>query len=282
MPASYAHPEVLVDTAWLNDHLRDGTVRIVEVSEDTSLYGQGHIPGAVHFDWKAQLQDTVTRDWINKEQLEALLGAHGIGNDTTIILYGDKNNWFATYTYWLLSLYGVDRARILNGGRAKWIAEGRTMTAEVPSHPHATFRAKNPDASIRALRDHVMARVRNAATAFVDVRSPQEFTGELIAMPAYPQEGAQRGGHIPGAQNIPWGLNVRDDGTFKSPEELRQLYEARGVTPNKEVIAYCRIGERSSLTWFTLTKLLGYPTVRNYDGSWTEWGSLVGAPIERP
>jgi thiosulfate/3-mercaptopyruvate sulfurtransferase len=282
MPASYAHPEVLVETAWLNDHLRDGKVRIVEVSEDTSLYGQGHIPGAVHFDWKTQLQDTVTRDWITKEQLEALLGAHGIGNDSTIILYGDKNNWFATYTYWLLSLYGVDHARILNGGRAKWIAEGRPMTAEVPPPQRAAFRAKNPDAGIRALRDHVMARVRNAATVLVDVRSPQEFTGELIAMPAYPQEGAQRGGHIPGAQNIPWGLNVREDGTFKSPEELRQLYESRGITPDKEVIAYCRIGERSSLTWFTLAKLLGYPTVRNYDGSWTEWGSLVGAPIERP
>ncbi len=282
MHASYAHPEVLVETAWLNDHLRDAQIRIVEVSEDTSLYGQGHIPGAVHFDWKTQLQDTVTRDWITKEQLEALLGAHGIGNESTIILYGDKNNWFATYTYWLLSLYGVDHARILNGGRAKWIAEGRPMTAEVPSHPRATFRAKNPDAGIRALRDHVMARVRNAATVLVDVRSPQEFTGELIAMPAYPQEGAQRGGHIPGARNIPWGLNVREDGTFKSPEELRQLYESRGITPDKEVIAYCRIGERSSLTWFTLAKLLGYPTVRNYDGSWTEWGSLVGAPIERP
>ncbi|HLJ60880.1 MAG TPA: sulfurtransferase [bacterium] len=281
MPASYAHPEVLVETPWLSEHLKDPKVRVVEVSEDLTLYDQGHIPGAVHFNWKSQLQDGIRRDWIDKAQVEALLGAHGIGNDTTVVLYGDKNNWFATYTFWLLSIYGVERARILNGGRAKWIAEGRPIVTDVPAHPRATFRAKDADVSIRAFRDQVLSKL-GKGVALVDVRSPQEYSGELIAMPAYPQEGAQRGGHIPGAQHIPWGQNVREDGTFKSPEELRALYEAKGITPDKEVIAYCRIGERSSLTWFTLAKLLGYPNVRNYDGSWTEWGSLVGAPIEKP
>jgi thiosulfate/3-mercaptopyruvate sulfurtransferase len=282
MPAAYAHPEVLVETPWLADHLKDAKVRVVEVSEDLTLYDQGHIPGAVHFNWKTQLQDPLRRDWIDKAQVESLLGGHGIGNDTTIVLYGDKNNWFATYTFWLLSIYGVDRARILNGGRAKWIAEGRPIVTDVPAYPRATYRAKDADPSIRAFRDQVLATLGKAGTALVDVRSPQEYSGELIAMPAYPQEGAQRGGHIPGAQHIPWGLNVREDGTFKTPEELRALYEAKGVTSDKEVIAYCRIGERSSLTWFTLAKLLGYSKVRNYDGSWTEWGSLVGAPIEKP
>ncbi|HXX38912.1 MAG TPA: sulfurtransferase [bacterium] len=282
MPASYAHPEVLVETEWLGDHLKDPKVRVVEVSEDLTLYDQGHIPGAVHVDWKTQLQDTVTRDWIGKAQLESLLGSHGIDNETTTVLYGDKNNWFATYTFWLFSIYGVRGMRILNGGRMKWIAEGRPIVKDVPTYPAVTFRASAPDFSIRALRDQVLEKVRKSAAALVDVRSPQEFTGELIAMPAYPQEGAQRGGHIPGAQNIPWGQNVREDGTFKSPEELHALYEAKGITPDREVVAYCRIGERSSLTWFTLKLLLGYPNVRNYDGSWTEWGSLVGAPIEKP
>lgn len=282
MPESYAHPEVLVDTVWLNDHLKDPAVRIAEVSEDVTLYDQGHIPGAVHFNWQTQLQDTVRRDWVNKEQFERLLGGHGIGNDTTVVLYGDKNNWFATYTFWLFKMYGAERARILNGGRAKWIAEGRPLTTEVPSYPRATFRAADLDLSIRAFRDQVRERLGKAGVALVDVRSPQEYSGELIAMPAYPQEGAQRGGHIPGAQSIPWGQNVREDGTFKSPEDLKALYQSKGVTPEKEVIAYCRIGERSSLTWFTLKYLLGYPNVRNYDGSWTEWGSLVGVPIEKP
>lgn len=282
MPESYAHPEVLVDTVWLNDHLKDPAVRIAEVSEDVTLYDQGHIPGAVHFNWQTQLQDTVRRDWVNKEQFERLLGGDGIGNDTTVVLYGDKNNWFATYTFWLFKMYGAERARILNGGRAKWIAEGRPLATEVPSYPRATFRAADLDLSIRAFRDQVRERLGKAGVALVDVRSPQEYSGELIAMPAYPQEGAQRGGHIPGAQSIPWGQNVREDGTFKSPEDLKALYQSKGVTPEKEVIAYCRIGERSSLTWFTLKYLLGYPNVRNYDGSWTEWGSLVGVPIEKP
>jgi thiosulfate/3-mercaptopyruvate sulfurtransferase len=282
MAEKYAHPEVLVDTVWLNDHLRDPGVRVVEVSEDVTLYDKGHIPGAVHFNWQTQLQDSVRRDWITTEQLERLLGDSGIGNDTTVVLYGDKNNWFATYTFWLFAIHGVERARVLNGGRAKWIAEGRPLATEVPSYPRAAFRAKAPDLSIRAFRDQVRERLGRAGVALVDVRSPQEFSGELIAMPAYPQEGAQRGGHIPGAQSIPWGQNVREDGTFKAPEDLRALYQGKGVTPDKEVIAYCRIGERSSLTWFTLKYLLGYPTVRNYDGSWTEWGSLVGVPIEKP
>jgi len=279
MPQGYAH-DVLVETGWLAEHLKDPDVRVAEISEDTTLYGQGHIPGAVHFNWQTQLQDTVRRDWIDQEQVENLLGAHGVGNDTTVVLYGDKNNWFATYTFWLLKLYGADRLRILNGGRAKWIAEGRPVTTDVPSYPKARYSAKPADKSIRAFRDQVLAAVGKAA--LVDVRSPQEYSGELIAMPAYPQEGAQRGGHIPTAQSIPWAQNVREDGTFKSPENLRKLYDAKGITPDKEVIAYCRIGERSSLTWFTLKYLLGYPNVKNYDGSWTEWGSLVGVPIEKP
>ena len=281
MPRGYAQPEVLVEASWLGDHLRDPAVRVVEISEDVTLYDQGHIPGAVHFNWQTQLQDRVRRDWISKEQFEQLLGTFGIDNNSTLVLYGDKNNWFAAYTFWLCKMFGVDRVRILNGGRAKWIAEGRPLSTDVPSYPGATFRAKNPDLSIRAFRDQVQARIGADGVALVDVRSPQEFSGELIAMPAYPQEGAQRGGHIPGARNIPWGQNIREDGTFKEAEDLRRLYESRGVHPDNEIIAYCRIGERSSLTWFTLTYLLGYPRVRNYDGSWTEWGSLVGAPVER-
>ena len=281
MPESYAHPEVLVDTVWLGDHVNDPGVRVAEVSEDVTLYDQGHIPGAVHFNWQTQLQDRVRRDWISKEQFESLLGAFGIGNDTTVVLYGDKNNWFATYTFWLCKMYGVERVRVLNGGRGKWIAEGRPLVKDTPSYPRAAFRAKNPDLSIRAFRDQVFERIGNPGVALVDVRSPQEYSGELIAMPAYPQEGAQRGGHIPSAQNIPWGQNAREDGTFKAPDDLRKLYESKGIHPDKEIIAYCRIGERSSLTWFTLKYLLGYPRVRNYDGSWTEWGSLVGVPIEK-
>jgi len=238
---SYARADVLVETGWLQEHLGDPNLRIVESNEDPELYAQGHIPGAIHLRWKTDLQDPVRRDWVSRAQLEQLLGFRGIGNEHTIVLYGDKNNWFATYTFWLLSYYGVENLKILNGGRQKWVAEGRPLTTEVP----------------------------------------QYHSGELLAPPAYPQEGAQRAGHIPGARNIPWTLNVREDGTFKPAEELRQLYESQGVTPDKDVIAYCRIGERSSLTWFTLKYLLGYPKVKNYDGSWTEWGSLVGVPIER-
>ncbi|HYM92101.1 MAG TPA: sulfurtransferase [bacterium] len=282
MAEKYAHPEVLVETGWLSEHLKDPAIRVVEVSEDVTLYGQGHIPGAVHFNWKSHLQDPVRRDWISLQEFETLLGGHGVGPGTTLVLYGDKNNWFATYTFWLSKLYGVERVTILNGGRGKWIAEGRPMTTEVPAYPKVTFRARAADPNIRAFRDQVLERLGKPQVALVDVRSPQEYSGELIAMPAYPQEGAQRGGHIPTAQSIPWVQNVREDGTFKAPEELRALYQGKGITPDKEVIAYCRIGERSSHTWFTLKYLLGYPTVRNYDGSWTEWGSLVGVPIENP
>jgi thiosulfate/3-mercaptopyruvate sulfurtransferase len=281
MSQTYAHPEVLVDTAWLAQHLADPNVRVVEVSEDTTLYDQGHVPGAVQFNWKTQLQDPVRRDWINREQLERLLGEHGIDNTTVIVLYGDKNNWFATYSFWLLKLYGVEHAKILNGGRAKWIAEGRPLSTERASHPRKTFRAKEPDLSIRAFRDQILERLGKPGLGLVDVRSPQEYSGELLAPPNLPQEGSQRGGHIPGAQNIPWGQNVREDGTFKAPEELRKLYEDHGISPDKEVVAYCRIGERSSIAWFALKYLLGYPKVRNYDGSWTEWGSLVGVPIDK-
>lgn len=277
----YARAEVLVETDWLAQHLEDPGLRIVESNEDPDLYAQGHIPGAVHIRWKTDLQDPVRRDWISREQLEQLLGSRGIGNEHTVVLYGDKNNWFATYTFWLLSYYGVENLKILNGGRQKWVAEGRPLTAEVPSHPPATFRARDPDPALRAFRDEILQRLGDPKLSLVDVRSPQEYSGELLAPPAYPQEGAQRPGHIPGARNITWTLNVREDGTFKPMEELRRLYEAEGVTPDKEVIAYCRIGERSSLTWFTLKYLLGYPKVKNYDGSWTEWGSLVGVPVER-
>ncbi|MDR5708832.1 MAG: sulfurtransferase [Armatimonadota bacterium] len=279
--ARYAHPEVLVETEWLHERLGDPALRIVESNEDPDLYAQGHIPGAIHLRWKTDLQDPVRRDWVSREQLEELLGERGIGNEHTIVLYGDRNNWFATYTFWLLRYYGVENVKILNGGRQKWIAEGRPLTTEVPQYPPTPFRAKDPDPALRAFRDEILQRLQDPALALVDVRSPQEYHGELIAPPGYPQEGAQRPGHIPRAVNIPWTHNVREDGTFKSAEELRATYEPLGIAPNKEVIAYCRIGERSSLTWFVLKYLLGYPKVKNYDGSWTEWGSLVGVPIER-
>lgn len=279
--ASYARPDVLVETEWLAQHLTDPSLRLVESNEDPELYAQGHIPGAIHIRWKTDLQDPVRRDWVSREELEGLLGSRGIGNEHTIILYGDRNNWFATYTFWLLQYYGVENLKILNGGRQKWVAEGRPLTTEVPQCPPTTFRAKDPDPALRAFRDEILRRLEDPALALVDVRSPQEYHGELVAPPGYPQEGAQRAGHIPGAVNIPWTQNVREDGTFKSVEELRALYGSVGITPDKEVVAYCRIGERSSLTWFTLSVLLGYPKVKNYDGSWTEWGSLVGVPVER-
>jgi thiosulfate/3-mercaptopyruvate sulfurtransferase len=279
--AQYAYPDVLVETEWLAQHLGDPGLRIVESNEDPELYAQGHIPGAIHIHWKTDLQDPVRRDWISREQLERLLGERGIGNEHTIILYGDRNNWFATYTFWLLKYYGVEKVKILNGSRQKWIDEGRPLTTEVPQYPPTTFRAKDPDPELRAFRDEILQRLGDPHLGLVDVRSPQEYTGELIAPPGYPQEGAQRPGHIPGAANVPWTQNVREDGTFKPAEELRALYEPKGITPDKEIVAYCRIGERSSLTWFVLKYLLGYPKVKNYDGSWTEWGSLVGVPIER-
>lgn len=279
--ASYARPDLLVETDWLAQHLTDPSLRLVESNEDPELYAQGHIPGAIPIRWKTDLQDPVRRDWVSREELEGLLGSRGIGNEHTIILYGDRNNWFATYTFWLLQYYGVEKLKILNGGRQKWVAEGRPLTTEVPQYPPTTFRAKDPDPALRAFRDEILQRLEDPALALVDVRSPQEYHGELVAPPGYPQEGAQRPGHIPRAVNIPWTQNVREDGTFKSAEELRALYGSVGITQDKEVVAYCRIGERSSLTWFTLSVLLGYPKVKNYDGSWTEWGSLVGVPVER-
>ena len=279
--ADYAHPESLVSTEWVADHGGDANVRLVEVDVDTSAYDQGHIAGAVGWNWQSQLQQPVRRDLVSKEEIEKLLGSSGIGNDTTVILYGDNNNWFAAWAFWQLKYYGHSDVRIMNGGRTKWESEGRPLTAQVPSHPAATYTASASDENIRAYRDQVLAKVNEGSVALVDVRSPAEFGGELLAPANLPQEGSQRGGHIPGAANIPWGQAVAEDGTFKSADELSELYGGKGIDGSRETVAYCRIGERSSHTWFVLTQLLGMENVRNYDGSWTEWGSIVGAPIER-
>ncbi|HEU5097416.1 MAG TPA: sulfurtransferase [Roseiflexaceae bacterium] len=281
--SAYAHPEVLVTTDWVAEHLNDPKVHLVESNEDLLLYEQGHIPGAVKLDWVGDLNDPIRRDYLNRERFEQLLSAKGIGNDTTVLFYGDKNNWWATYAFWVFKLFGHKDARMLNGGRAKWIVEGRELTKAVPSYPPASYHAAHRDDSgIRAFRDAVLDHIHEPGTALVDVRSPQEYSGERTHAPDYPQEGALRAGHIPTAVNIPWAQAVAQDGTFKSRDELDALYQSKGVTPDKDVIAYCRIGERSSHTWFVLTYLLGYPEVRNYDGSWTEWGNLVGAPIDKP
>ena len=279
--AEYAHPESLVSTEWVAEHGGDANVRLIEVDVDTSAYEQGHIAGAVGWNWQSQLQQPVRRDLASKEEIEHLLGSSGVGNDTTVILYGDNNNWFAAWAFWQLKYYGHADVKLMNGGRAKWEAEGRPLTTDVPSHPASSYSAGEGDQSIRAYRDQVLAMVNAGNIALVDVRSPAEFSGELLAPPAAPQEGSQRGGHIPGASNIPWGQAVDEDGTFKSADALRELYGAQGVDGARETIAYCRIGERSSHTWFALTQLLGFENVRNYDGSWTEWGSIVGAPIEK-
>ncbi len=277
----YAHPEVLVSTQWAADHLNDPKIRFVEVDVDTSAYDQGHLPGAVGWNWQTQLQDGIRRDLVDKSTLEALLGRSGIGNDTTIIVYGDNNNWFAAYAFWQLKYYGHSEVRILNGGRKKWLEEKRPATTEMPHHAPTKYRAQNPDESVRARKEHVSAVVeRRSTNQLVDVRSPDEFTGKIIAPPGM-TETAQRAGHIPGAANIPWSQAANEDGTFKSADALRQLYQGKGITGTDEVIAYCRIGERSSHTWFVLKYLLGYEKVRNYDGSWTEWGNLVGVPIEK-
>ncbi|MGB9739760.1 sulfurtransferase [Chloroflexus sp.] len=280
--SGYAHPEALVETQWVADHLNDPKVRIVESDEDLLLYDTGHIPGAVKIDWVQDLNDPVIRDYLDSERFAALMRAKGISNDTTVVLYGDKHNWWATYAFWVFKLFGHRDVRIMNGGRAKWIAEGRPLTREVPLYPPGSYVAPpRDDSTIRAFRDQVLEFVRQRKGVLVDVRSPQEYTGERTHMPDYPQEGTLRGGHIPTAVNIPWAKAVNEDSTFKSVEELQELYATHGVTPDKEVIAYCRIGERSSHTWFVLTYLLGYPHVRNYDGSWTEWGNSVGLPIEK-
>lgn len=273
--------DVLVTTDWLAEHLGDAGLVVAEVDEYPDLYEQGHIRGAVKLHWQDDLQDTVIRDVVTKERFEQLLGARGIGDDTTVVLYGDKSNWFAAYGYWYLKIYGHADVRLLDGGRQKWIDERRELTTDVPSPTPGSYTANDRDETIRVFRDEVRAKLHSGAVALVDVRSPQEYAGELIAPPGYEQEGASRAGHIPGAQSIPWAMAVNDDGTFKSADDLAETYGGKGVTPNKEVIVYCRIGERSAHTWFVLHELLGYANVTNYDGSWTEWGNLVDVPIEK-
>ena len=279
--SSYATPEVLVSTDWVAAHGADAGVRIVEVDVDTSSYQQGHVAGAAGWNWQTELQDSVQRDLIFRDAFATLMSRTGIANLTTVILYGDNNNWFACWAFWLLKYYGHGDVRLMNGGRKKWIEEKRPFVTEAPAHPPAAYTASEPDSAIRARRDNVTAILERRLNAqLVDVRSPDEFTGRVIAPPGM-NETAQRGGHIPGAANIPWSQAVQEDGTFKPADALRQLYAARGIAGDKEVIAYCRIGERSAHTWFVLRYLLGFGQVRNYDGSWTEWGNLVGAPIEK-
>ena len=270
--------EVLVEPDWLQEHLEDPKLRIVEVDENPALYAEAHIPGAVGFDWQRDLQDPVKRDFLGPEDFSALLSQRGIGDEHMVVLYGDRSNWFAAYTYWYLKYYGHDEVRLLNGPREKWIADGRPTSTETPSHPPAQFVAQPGDGAIRARRDDVLAALERDIK-LVDVRSPAEYTGEILSPAGYEQEGAQRPGHIPGALSIPWSQAVREDGTFKSAAELRDLYGSKGVLDADQVIAYCRIGERSAHTWFVLHELLGKERVKNYDGSWTEWGSLVGVPI---
>ncbi|MGI0042836.1 MAG: sulfurtransferase [Nitrososphaeraceae archaeon] len=280
---SYVHPEVLVDTQWAEEHLKDPKVSIAEVDYDSKAnYELGHIPGAVLFDWKNDINDPLTRNVLSKESCQKLLQNAGIDNDTTLLLYGDFNNWFAAFAFWVLKYYGYKDVRLINGGRKKWLQEDRALTKDVPTYSKGNFAANEPDSNIRVFLDEVKRAVSAPALKMVDVRSPKEFTGEILAPPEYPTEHAQRGGHIPGAVNIPWAQAVNDsDGTFKTTDELKQLYESKGITPDKEIIAYCRIGERSSHTWFVLKYLLGYPKVKNYDGSWTEWGNMIANPIEK-
>ncbi len=274
----YAHPEVLVTTQWVADHIDDPNVVVLESDEDIMLYEIGHIPGALKLDWETQMQQPEVRDFVDKAGFEKLCEERGISNDSTVVFYGDRNNWYATYGFWLFKYYGHDDVRVMDGGRDKWEAEGRPFTREVPDVTPTRYTAKEPDNSIRAFRDEVLQHVETKAGPLVDVRSGPEYTGELLHAIGYPQEGAQRAGHIKGARNVPWGTAANEDGTFKGVEELRELYGKQDITGDKPVIAYCRIGERSSHTWFVLKYLLGYDDVRNYDGSWTEWGSLVGVP----
>jgi thiosulfate/3-mercaptopyruvate sulfurtransferase len=279
---SYAHPEVLVDTQWVVDHMNDHEVRIAEVDYDpTANYNLGHVPGAVLFDWKKDINDPVTRNIFSTQTCEDLLQRAGVNNNTTLVLYGDFNNWFAAFAFWAIKYYGFKDLRLMNGGRKKWLEEDRPISKDIPQYQLGNFKATEPDKSIRAYLKQVKEALNKENIAMVDVRSPKEFTGEILAPPEYPTEHAQRGGHIPGASNIPWSQAVKDDGTFKSVEELKQLYQPKGIVPDKEIIAYCRIGERSSHTWFVLKYLLGYPNVKNYDGSWTEWGNMVDNPIEK-
>jgi thiosulfate/3-mercaptopyruvate sulfurtransferase len=278
----YAHPEVLVDTNWVKDHHLDSNVRIAEVDYDpTANYNQGHIPNSALFDWKKDINDPVRRDILSQSQLDDLFSRNGITSGTTLVLYGDFNNWFAAFAFWVFKYYGVKDIKLMNGGRKKWIEEDKPLTKETPSIGWTEFKASSPDNSVRVYLDDVRKALGKGNVALVDVRSAKEYSGEILAPPEYPTEHAQRGGHIPGAKNIPWAQAVNDNGTFKSVEELENLYQPKGVTPDKEVIAYCRIGERSSHSWFVLKYLLGYPNVRNYDGSWTEWGNLIRSPIEK-
>jgi len=280
----YATPDILVSTDWVLENLDTANIRIAEVDEDVLLYEQNHIPGAVKIDWHTELQRPDVRDFIDEAGFKALMESKGISNDTTVILYGDKSNWWAAYALWFFKYNGHQDVRLMNGGRQKWMAEEKPVTSEKPNHPVGSYQVAYRDQSIRAYSSDVLQhllKVNDGSGAMVDVRSPQEFSGEKLHMPDYPQEGAQRGGHIPGAQNIPWAQAVQEDGTFKSVEELSELYGGKGVTQDKDIIAYCRIAERSSHSWFVLKYLLGFPKVRNYDGSWTEWGNLVGVPIEQ-
>ncbi len=282
MAESYAKPEILVSADWVVDHLNDPKVRIVESNEDILLYDLAHIPGSVQIDWQGDLQDQLVRDYISPEKFAAICARAGIANDTTVVFYGDKSNWWACYAFWAFKLFGHDDCRILNGGRKLWLDQGRPTTTVTPKHAPTKYTVKGGDTGrIRIFRDEVLKHAQ-AGRPLIDVRSPKEFTGEKLHMEDYPQEGALRGGHIPGAKNVPWSRAVNDDGTFKSSAELKAIFEGEiGLKPSDPVVAYCRIGERSSLTWFVLTYLLGYPNVRNYDGSWTEWGNLVGAPIAK-
>jgi len=278
--ADYANPQVLVSTDWVAQNLSNPSVRNVEVDVDTKAYDESHVPGSIGWAWNTQLCDTVRRDIIPKANFETLMASSGIGNDTIVVLYGDNNNWFAAWAVWQMKIYGHKDVRLMNGGRKKWLAEGRELSKEVPAVTSAGYKAQNPDLSIRAYLPQVQAALAQKNSDMVDVRSPQEFTGEILSPPGLP-ETCQRGGHIPGAQGIPWGQACSEDGTFKSFDDLKTLYGAKGITGERPIIAYCRIGERSSHTWFVLTYLLGYKNVTNYDGSWTEWGNLVGAPVER-
>jgi thiosulfate/3-mercaptopyruvate sulfurtransferase len=279
---SYAHPEVLVDTQWVVDHMNDHEVRIAEVDYDpTANYNLGHVPGAVLFDWKKDMNDQITRNIFSRQACEDLLQRTGVNKNTVLVLYGDFNNWFAAFAFWALKYFGLKDVKLMNGGRKKWLEEDRPISKDIPQYQRGNFKATEPDKSIRVFLNQVKEALDKENIAMVDVRSPKEFTGEILAPPEYPTEHAQRGGHIPGASNIPWSQAVKDDGTFKSVEELKQIYQPKGIVPDKEIIAYCRIGERSSHTWFVLKYLLGYPNVKNYDGSWTEWGNIVDNPIEK-
>jgi len=279
----YVHPEVLVSTDWVSVHINDNNIRIIESNEDQLLYSSGHVPGAVHVDWTKDLNDQVIRDYLNKDSFEKLMSRIGVSNNTTVIFYGDKNNWWACYAYWIFKLFGHDKAKVMDGGRLKWEIEKRELNRELPKYLGTKYKARErDDKTIRAFREDVLEHI-NKGKKLVDVRSLEEYSGERLHMPNYPNEGALRGGHIPGARSIPWAKAINsDDGTFKSADELKQIYEKESsINSNDDVIAYCRIGERSSHTWFVLKYLLGYEHVRNYDGSWTEWGNLVGVPIEK-